>query len=329
MRKEWQITFLLHGGNKLHKDKKCPAMQKHRLQITQDKYVIHNAIHRNCNTVTTKADSLLKGATAVSDAQRFVPPTSGWYVGATVPANLPDSYQHINWSHIPYTHFLLTSSQLIFSCSFTWESSAEKKVKATVQTNLPVSLLAQKSPLSPFYEHTHHHYNSCFTDEPRWAGSSPAFFLPLFQREPLVDKWLKFYCTSDALPAAKPTVSKHWGSLGAMISIIVLASSFLCPPPDSGGALIILCQHSDFSTRFTNKPIQIIIHEWQSLTRNSFYLHSGGSICTSRPFSNTTVSPCIITFNIHNPHISHVGSVHCPLRVLLFQLIILGFVRAW
>ena len=74
-----------------------------------------------------------------------------------------------------------------------------------VDTNLPVSLLAQKSPLSPFYEHTHHHYNSCFTDEPKWAGSSPAFFLPLFQTEPLVDKWLKFYCTSDALPATKPT----------------------------------------------------------------------------------------------------------------------------
>ena len=46
--------------------------------------------------------SLLKGAMAVSDAQRLVPPISGQYAGSTgvtVPADLPTSYQHIQYTH--------------------------------------------------------------------------------------------------------------------------------------------------------------------------------------------------------------------------------------
>jgi len=43
--------------------------------------------------------------------------------------------------------------------------------------------------------------------------------------------------------------------------------------------------------------------------RIHFYLDSRWSICTSRPFSNTTVSPYIITISGHNTHISQVGGV--------------------
>jgi len=83
---------LFHSSNNLYAKKQEAIQQTVQLRDdTEDRYVIHKAIKTQPKHNHDMSEGLLKGVTAESDAQRFVPPTSGWYVGAAVPANLPAS----------------------------------------------------------------------------------------------------------------------------------------------------------------------------------------------------------------------------------------------